>query len=163
MLELIEIAIGRGDDASVDTAVLIVPDPAELLRLQYAQELQRAPIDDEHPRHRRRSCADRARAPCRSVPSVRTRTRIDIVKTPKQTRLSERAAALFAILVVGILMGGVYSLPAMAVTKRRDPFMTLTPEFACDDPEIASISREIEAPRRRTTGCNSRSGSEEFA
>ena len=37
--ELIEIAVGRGDDADVDATILIVADPAELLRLQDAQEL----------------------------------------------------------------------------------------------------------------------------
>ena len=37
--ELIEIAIRGGDDADIDAAIVIVADPAELLRLQDAQQL----------------------------------------------------------------------------------------------------------------------------
>ena len=38
--ELLELAIGRGDDPDVDAPILIVADPAELLRLQDSQQLR---------------------------------------------------------------------------------------------------------------------------
>ncbi len=35
----LEVAIGGGDDAHVDALIVVVADPAELLRLQHPQQL----------------------------------------------------------------------------------------------------------------------------
>ena len=50
----------------------------------------------------------------------------DPAKRLKRIRLTETLLiALVAVPLVGILMGGVYSLPAMKLTKERDPGLTV--------------------------------------
>lgn len=49
----------------------------------------------------------------------------DIVKTPHHSRLADALLVLVAVPILGVLMGGVYSLPAMKLTKERDPGLTL--------------------------------------
>ena len=40
-------------------------------------------------------------------------------------KLAEIPINILSFLVVGLLMGGVYSLPAMSVTKDKEPWLTL--------------------------------------
>lgn len=46
--------------------------------------------------------------------------------SPKGRLLSEEIPVyVFGFLVVGLLMGGIYSLPAMRITKSTDPWYTI--------------------------------------
>lgn len=49
--------------------------------------------------------------------------------TDKRTKLGVLAEWAFVVLlafpVVGVLMGGVYALPAMRLTRRKEPYLTL--------------------------------------
>ena len=43
----------------------------------------------------------------------------------KPTPISERLLIICVIPLLGVLLGGIYSLPAMRVTRERDPWLTL--------------------------------------
>ena len=43
-----------------------------------------------------------------------------------KTKFADVIGTLIALPILGILMGGVYSLPAMRITKCREPWYTIT-------------------------------------
>jgi hypothetical protein len=48
------------------------------------------------------------------------------MQKPSLNRLTEiLVVSVFAVPLLGLLMGGVYSLPAMKLTKERDPWLTV--------------------------------------
>ncbi len=44
--------------------------------------------------------------------------------TPRQSRLAEGLLLVIAAPIIGILLGGVYSIPALKITKEREPFLS---------------------------------------
>lgn len=49
----------------------------------------------------------------------------DTAKTPHPSRLANALLIIVGMPILGILMGGVYSLPALKLSKERDPGLSL--------------------------------------